>query len=186
MLSVIIPTQNSERALVPTLAALVSGATAGLIVEVIVADAGSKDETAAVADVAGCDFRVIEGTLGHRLKAAAEATRAPWLMFLRPGVVLDTPWTNEVGRFAQHPTRNLQAATFRRGSASQSALSEMLLLLSAALGASPRPEQGLLISKQFYQALGGHAEKSHDPETQLMRRIGRARCARLTTSAYLA
>ena len=42
MLSVIIPTQNSERALVPTLAALVSGATAGLISEVLIADGGSQ------------------------------------------------------------------------------------------------------------------------------------------------
>ncbi len=58
--------------------------------------------------------------------------------------------------------------------------------MSTALGALPRPEQGLLISKQFYQGLGGHAEKSHDSEAQLMRRIGRARCARFTTSAYLA
>jgi hypothetical protein len=186
MLSVIIPTHNSERPLVPTLSALVSGATNGLIIEVLVADAGSQDETAAVADVAGCDFRVIEGTLGYRLKSAASAARAPWLLFLRPGVVVDTPWTSEVGRFIQHPPRDLQAAVFRRGSASPSALSEIVLLLRAALGALPRPEQGLLIAKPFYEALGGHADKSHDPESHLMRRIGRARSARLTTAAYLA
>ncbi len=40
----------------PTLAALVPGATAGIISEVLVADGGSQDETAAVADVAGCNF----------------------------------------------------------------------------------------------------------------------------------
>ena len=42
MITVIIPTLESERSLVQTLAPLVSGATAGLITEVIVADAGSR------------------------------------------------------------------------------------------------------------------------------------------------
>ncbi len=56
MLSAIIATHESERALVPTLAALVPGATAGLLGEVIVADAGSRDATAEVADIAGCRF----------------------------------------------------------------------------------------------------------------------------------
>ena len=68
MLSVIIATRNSERALVPTLAALVPGATAGLISEVLVADGGSHDDTAKVADVAGCNFTVLEGPLARRLQ----------------------------------------------------------------------------------------------------------------------
>ncbi len=50
MLSVIVATHESERALVPTLAALVPGATAGLLGEVVVADAGSRDATAEVAE----------------------------------------------------------------------------------------------------------------------------------------
>ena len=54
MFSIIIPTHDSERALVPTLAALVPGATAGIVREVIVADGGSRDETEQVADIAGC------------------------------------------------------------------------------------------------------------------------------------
>ena len=54
MLSVIIATRNSERPLVRTLAALVPGATSGLITEVLIADAGSRDGTPAVADIAGC------------------------------------------------------------------------------------------------------------------------------------
>ena len=71
MLSVIIATKDSERALVPTLAALVSGATAGIISEVLIADGGSGDDTAAVAEVAGCNFFVLDGTTARRLKAAA-------------------------------------------------------------------------------------------------------------------
>ena len=73
MLSVIIPTRNSERPLVPTLAALVPGATTGLIAEVLIADGGSQDDTAAVADVAGCNFLMLEGSLAGGLKAAVSA-----------------------------------------------------------------------------------------------------------------
>jgi glycosyltransferase involved in cell wall biosynthesis len=184
MLSVIIPTRDSEQTLVPTLAALVPGATAGIITEVLVADGGSQDETAAVADVAGCNFMLVEGSLGRRLKTVAMSARAPWLMFLHPGTVLDAPWTGEVGRFVQQPARYGQAAVFRRGGPSQSTMREFWLLVSAVLGGLPRPEQGLLISSRFYEALGGHSERATDPETDLLRRIGRARCVRLTTNAF--
>jgi hypothetical protein len=186
MLSVIIPTENSDRTLVPTLAALVPGATAGLISEVLVADAGSKDETAQVADVAGCNFMVVEGLLGGRLKAAAAAARAPWLLFVRPGTVLDAPWTGEIGRFVQQPARYGQAAVFRRGGPTEFGLREFLALFSAVLGGLPRPEQGLLIASRFYEALGGHSERALDPEAELLRRIGRGRIAKLSTQAFAA
>src|SRR3972149_5743616 len=85
MLSVIIATHESERTLVPTLAALVAGAAAGLLGEVIVADAGSRDATAEIADIAGCRIISSNAPLGTRLKAAAGRTRTPWLLFLRAG-----------------------------------------------------------------------------------------------------
>jgi glycosyltransferase involved in cell wall biosynthesis len=184
MLSVIIPTQDSDRTLVPTLAALVPGATAGLISEVVVADAGSRDETAAVADVAGCNFITVEGPLGRRLKTAAAQARAPWLMFLRPGIVLDAPWTGEVERFVQQRARYGQSAVFRHGGRSQSTWEEIVGMIAAKLGGLPRPEQGLLIASAFYAALGGHSERVNDPEQDLLRRIGRARSVRLTTNAF--
>lgn len=184
MLSVIIATQDSERALVPTLAALVPGATSGIVSEVLLADAGSRDDTAAVADVAGCEFMLIEGKLGHRLRSAAAAARAPWLMFLQPGAVLDTPWTAEVGRFVQEPARAAQAGVFRRGGPTQASLREVLSLVTAALGALPRPEQGLVISKQFYESLGGHSDQAADPERALLRRIGRRRRVMLSTAVF--
>ncbi len=182
MLSVIIPTRNSESTLVPTLVALVPGATAGLITEVLIADGGSQDDTAAVADVAGCNFLVVEGLLAHRLKAAAAVARAPWLLFLTPGTVLDTPWTDEVRRFLQRG-RHAQAAVFRRGGA-QSTLRQFSLLLATTLGMPPRPEQGLLVAKDFYEAAGGHSGRTGDPERDLVRRIGRRRIVKLTTQAF--
>jgi hypothetical protein len=183
MLSVIIATLDSENALVATLAALVPGAMDGLVSEVIVADAGSNDGTATVADVAGCTFTVIEGPLGRRLKTAATAARAPWLLFLRPGTVPDAAWTSEVRRFVERSLPEPRAAVFRRGRAAQPALREVLSVLAAALGALPRPEQGLLIAHPFYDDLGGHSDAAADPETELIRRVGRRRMATLATGA---
>ena len=78
MISVIIATKDSERALVSTLGALVPGAAAGAVREVIVADAGSSDQTIDAADFAGCRILVLQTSLASRLRAAAKITRASW------------------------------------------------------------------------------------------------------------
>ena len=186
MLSVIIATKDSERALVPTLSALVSGATAGMISEVLVADGGSHDDTEAVAEVAGCHFIVSDGATARRLKGAAAKAKARWLLFLRPGTILDTPWSGDARRFVELATRPDMTAVFRRGAPFQSGLREALSMLGTALGARPRPEQGLLIAKEFYASLGGHAETAAEPEADLIRRIGRRRIVRLPCIAYSA
>jgi glycosyltransferase involved in cell wall biosynthesis len=183
MLSVIIGTLNSERALVPTLAALVSGATAGLVSEVIIADGGSQDDTAAVADVAGCSFVSLDASLGQRLKHAALTARAPWLLFLRPGIVLDTSWVGESQAFIERAAPDTRAAVFRRGTSTQAGVKEAFSLLVIAFGAGPRPDQGLIIPRDFYREIGGHAEAAADPESDVIRRIGRRRIARLSTRA---
>jgi glycosyltransferase involved in cell wall biosynthesis len=179
MLTVIIPTHESARPLLPTLAALVPGATAGLVREVVLADAGSRDATLEVADVAGCRVIVSTEALGSRLTAAAASARAEWLLFLRPGTVLESDWIADVSRFlelaelaeAEHP----QAAVFRRAPVSirtRPPLTEAIGLIFAALRA-PQAQQGLLIGKRLYQEMGGHRAAAADPENDLLRRLGR-------------
>jgi glycosyltransferase involved in cell wall biosynthesis len=191
MLSVVIATDNAERVLVRTLAALVPGAAAGVVREVIVADAGSSDATALIADAAGCRFDVILAPLGDRLRAAAAGARAPWLLFLRPGVVLDTAWVDEAQRFVEGAELGgrveARAAAFRPASEADtfgSTMAEGLRLIAAALGARPRPQQGLLISKTLYERLGGHTGK--DPESSFLRRLGRRRIVMLRSRSMMA
>ena len=189
MITVIIGTENSGRTLVPTLAALVAGAAAGAVREVIVADAGSTDATAEVADMAGCEFVVSKAPLARRLHEAAQRARAAWLMFLRPGVVLDPTWIQEAGRFVEQAERcgqsDAQAAVFRRAPSisSRSLLLEALGLLKSALNRRPHPEQGLLVSKRFYEQLGGHRVGVVDAETDLLARLGRKRTVILRSAA---
>lgn len=185
MLTVIIPTRESERSLVQTLAALIPGATAGLISEVIVTDGGSTDATAQVADHAGCQFSTSGEPLGARLKDAASVARAPWLLFVRPGCVPDTNWVTEVGRFMEDapmagPNRS---AAFRRAPDHHSPIAQALAALASAVFGRVKPDQGLLISKQLYRSLGGHRANASNPEADFIRRIGRRKIALLGASA---
>jgi glycosyltransferase involved in cell wall biosynthesis len=191
MLTAIIVTDESERTLVPTLAALVPGATAGLLGEVIVADAGSHDATAEVADIAGCRFMSSQAPLGARLKAAVTTTRTPWLMFLRAGTAPEPGWIAAVERFIE-AADNLDGAgcagVFRPPGAADllhPRLSELMALLRVMLGGGAKPEQGLLIARRFYDAIGGHPEGA-DAETALLRKLGRRRLAMLASGARIA
>ena len=191
MLSVVIATHESERLLVPTLAALVPGATAGLVREVIVTDAGSQDATAQVADVAGCRFVVTPGPLGARLRAAVVLARAHWLMFLRPGAVLDVTWIEEVSRFIREAEISGHAdyvAVFRSAAPARGRrpMAEALMLVAVALGVRPRPAQGLLIARATYDALGGHHVDGKDPERDFIRRLNRRQIVLLRSSAVTA
>jgi len=186
MLNVIVATHESERSLVPTLAALVPGATAGLIGEVVIADAGSRDATAEVAEFAGCRFVVSSESLGVRLKAAAASTRSPWLMFLRAGVVPDPGWVGAAERFIGMArfAASSRAAVFRPpgvGDLLRPSLTEIFKLMHAAL-CGARPEQGLLIARPLYESIGGHPAGA-DAEKALLRRIGRQRLATLGSVA---
>ena len=101
MITVIIPTLDSEGALVPTLSALVSASASGLVREVILADGGSRDETEKVADVAGCHFLKGPHDPGARLRAAAHQARGSWLLFLDPAAILQEGWMREVRAFVE-------------------------------------------------------------------------------------
>lgn len=192
MLSVVIATRNDAHRLVATLAALVPGATAGVVSEAIVADNGSTDDTAAVADVAGCRWLSSDSPLGDRLADAATSARAPWLLFLRPGAVLDAGWVAEVRRFIEAAEvsgrSDRLAAVFRRAPSPDTlrpALMEALWFVATSLWMRAHPDQGLLISKRLYVALGRHSGADADPETGLLRRLGGKRLITLRSGAVM-
>jgi glycosyltransferase involved in cell wall biosynthesis len=189
MLSVIIPTLNSERMLVPTLAMLVSGAMSGIVREVTIADGGSTDATLEVADAAGCAVLVSSEPLGSRLNAAAAAARSLWLMFLRAGTVLDATWPDETARFideTQPSGPSGTAAVFRKSISAlptYPVIFEALSLLKFGLFGRAHPDQGLLIDARLYDKIGGHRKTAPDPEADLLARLGRRRILMLRSGA---
>jgi glycosyltransferase involved in cell wall biosynthesis len=192
VITVIIPTLDSERALVQTLSALVSGSAAGLVREVILADGGSRDETEKIADVAGCHFLKGPHDPGARLRAAAHAARGSWLLFLDPAAIPQDGWMREVRAFVETMERGglaeRRAATFRlgfEGFGMKPRLAEAAAAARLAVIGRPRPEQGLLIARRFYDHLGGHKD-GKKAEERLFARIGRRRMVTLRARIVLA
>ena len=177
MLSVIIPTEGVEQPAVATLAALVPGAAAGVVREVLLLDRTGNGVIERVADVAGCHFLHFEGSHAAALAAGARQARSPWLMFLHAGAVLDHGWIEETTQFIQGVANSgrQRAGVFRyaRSPYADIGLADRFKFL-ARLIAGPLTDQGLLIARDHYERLGGHRPDSHRSETRLLRQLGRS------------
>ncbi|MBR0726423.1 glycosyltransferase [Bradyrhizobium manausense] len=178
MLSVIIPTEGVEQTAVATLAALVPGAAAGIIKEVLLVDGTSSGVIERVADVAGCRFVGCEGSSqGAALAAGAREARSPWLMFLPAGAVLDTGWIEETTQFIQAVAASGRdrAAVFRyaRSPYADTGFRDVLWSVARKL-VGPLSDQGLLIARDHYDRLGGYPPQARRSEARLLRRLGRS------------
>jgi hypothetical protein len=177
MLSVIIPTDGLEQPAVATLAALVPGAAAGLVREVLLVDRSGSGVIERVADVAGCRFLAFEGSRAAALAAGAGQARSPWLMFLHAGAVLDSGWIEETSQFMQGVASSgrPRAGIFRyaRSPYADMRLRDRLKSVARMI-AGPAAEQGLLIARDHYDRLGGHAPDARRSEARLLRQLGRS------------
>lgn len=177
MLSVIIPTEGAEHPVVATLAPLVAGAATGVIREVLLVDRGDNGVIERVADVAGCRFLPFDGSRAAAMAAGARQARSPWLMFLHAGAVLDHGWIDESAQFIQRASSgdHPRAAVFRyaRSPYSDRTLRDRLRSIGRMV-AGPLADQGLLIARDHYERLGGHALNARDAEARLLRKLGRS------------
>lgn len=161
MISVIIPTLNAERTLAPTLAALVPAVVEGIVQEAIVVDGGSTDETRAIAEAAGTQLIEAPRGRGSQLEAGASQARGDWLLFLHADTVLEPGWAEEAQSFMQRVQsgrRDQAAASFRFALDDDGFMPrfvEWLVGLRCHLLALPYGDQGLLISRNLYNRLGG-------------------------------
>src|SRR5581483_7448300 len=160
MISVIIPTLNAERTLGPTLAALVPAVVDGLVQEAILVDGGSSDETCLIADAAGAHLITAPRGRGTQLDAGAAAARGDWLLFLHADTVLEPSWAEEAKNFI-----------------------ERVVSLRCFLFALPYGDQGLLISRQLYDRLGGFRPIPLMEDVDLVRRLKRSEIAILASRA---
>ena len=176
MLSVIIPTDGVEQPAVATLAALVPGAAAGVIKEVLLVDRAGTGVIEHVADVAGCGFLSVQGSRAAAMAAGAKQARSPWLMFLHAGAVLDAGWIDETSQFIQRVSDSdrPRAGIFRyaRSPYSDRGLRDGIAFL-ARMVTGPYADQGLLIAREHYDRLGGYAD-ARRAEARLLRRLGRS------------
>lgn len=184
MISVLIPTLNPGPRLGAVLAALVPGAVEGVIKEVVAADAGSADGTLSLLDEAGCRVIASERGRGVQLRAAAQAARGEWLLALHADTVPGEGWIAAVERhMAQHPDKaGYFRLRFDERSAAAGVWEAGVALRNRAL-ALPYGDQGLLVRRDLYEAVGGYPDWPLMEDVDLVRRLGRRRLRALDAHA---
>lgn len=183
MLSIIIPTLNCKDELRRTLDALAMRPEAW---EIVVADGGSVDGTAEVAELAG--VRLITGPKGRggQLAAGADAAHGPWYLFWHADTHPQPGWVALVEHFITKPGHNFHAAYFRLvlGDPNPAARRvERVANWRARTFGLPYGDQGLLISEAYYDHLGGFRPIPIMEDVDLVRRIGKARLHELPSAA---
>jgi rSAM/selenodomain-associated transferase 2 len=173
----LIPTLNAANGLGRTLAAL-QGQVAGIVV----ADGGSTDGTLGIAAAAGARIVPAGGGRGGQLAAGAAAVTAPWILVLHADTLPGPGWIEAARAFAADPANADRAAYFRFAlddPAPEARRLERLVAWRCRALALPYGDQGLLIRRGFYEALGGFRPIPLMEDVDLVRRIGRARIAAL-------
>lgn len=183
MLSVVIPALDASAQIERTLQALAVGGGAD---EIVVVDGGSADDTRVLATRAGARVIAAPRGRGSQLAAGAKAARGDWLLFVHADTVLDTGWAAAVEAFLTEAANARRAAVFRFAlddGARAARLLETLVTLRCRLFGLAYGDQGLLIARRFYDALGGFRPLALMEDVDLVRRIGRRRLAILDARA---
>lgn len=186
MISVIIPTLNAAEELPRCFDSLIGAVVRGIVREVIVADAGSDDDTRAMADATGAHVVRSDNARPAQFAAGARIAKSDWLLFLNPEIALEHGWDAEAESFmTQSSFERPLAAAFRLAIddfGAGSRRKETLAALRCVLFGLPSGEQALLIPKRLYQKLGGH-RATPITDIDLVRRIGRTRLVMLRARA---
>lgn len=185
VLSIIIPTLNSNESLGHTLNAIF--ATRGDIAcEVIVADGGSIDDTRLTATQGGAIFLETRRGRGWQLAEGVAAAAGDWFLFLHADTRLGAGWAPAVEAFTGDRGSDRRAAYFRFAlddEAVAARLMEFVVAGRSRLFGLPYGDQGLLIGRGFYESLGGFKRIPLMEDVNMVRRIGRRRLEALDVVA---
>lgn len=178
-IAAVIPTLNARSGLAHAIASIRDG-----VRQVVVSDGGSSDGTQALARDLGAD--VIEGPAGRggQLKRGATAAHAPWLLFLHADTRLEPGWPQKAAAALGESKDRVGYFRFALDDAAARArrLESMVAWRSRALGL-PYGDQGLLIPRAVYDALGGYQDMPLMEDVDFVRRIGRRNLVAIDASA---
>ncbi len=185
-LSVVIPALNAAATLPATLASLAPFADRGLRIEVLVVDGGSTDDTVLTAERCGARVLTSARGRGRQLAAGAEAVAGRFLLFLHADTCLEADALRAVPAFIADPNAGHWAGYFRfrlddRAPAARRL--ERWVARRCRWCALPYGDQGLLLSRSLYRAVGGFQPLPLMEDVDLVRRLGRTRLVPLAGTA---
>ena len=183
-LSVVIPTLNAADRIGPCLGALSEGLMSGLIHELVIADGGSHDTLAELADALGARLVTAPQGRGQQLAAGAQAAHGEWFLFLHADTVLQPGWAAVVRAHIDSGPQRAGYFTLRFDTtAPMGRLVAAWANLRSTLFALPYGDQGLLVSRLLYRQTEGYPQIPLMEDVALVRRIGSNRLTRLDATA---
>ena len=181
---VVIPTLNEADHLPLLLEDL---AAVALPLEIVVADGGSSDATPALAAAAGARVVPTASGRGTQLRAGARAVRGDWLCFLHADVRVPALARRDLERAVADP--GCHAAVWRLAIAAPGWRFRALEWGAARRdrwGGLPYGDQGLLVRRALYDAVGGFAPIPIMEDVALVRALRRrAPLCRLPSSVQV-
>jgi rSAM/selenodomain-associated transferase 2 len=184
-LGIVIPALNAAPTVGATLASL-GAAGAPFDLDMLVVDGGSSDDTLSVAQAQGARTMTAPPGRGGQLAAGAAAVAGDWLLFVHADTRLEDGWVSAVADFMQAPENARRAGYFRLvldDTARAARRLERIVAWRARLLGLPYGDQGLLLSRELYDAVGGFRPLVLMEDVDLVRRIGRWRLAALPAAA---
>jgi rSAM/selenodomain-associated transferase 2 len=182
---VVVPTLNAADGLAACLAAVLP-----TVEQVIVADGGSVDETVAIAEAHGAVVLSVPRGRGQQLRGGADAAlidgKAEWLLFLHADTQLQDGWAEAVAAHVAQPKAAAMAAAFRfrlDDGAPAARRIEWLVEWRCRWLGLPYGDQGLLIHRALYQAVGGFRAMPLMEDVDFVRRLGRRQLCLLEANA---
>ena len=179
-LSIIVPVVDRETDLARTLSQLPPTG------EVIVVDGGSADASADIAEASGATVLRTGRGRAQQMRSGAQCAAGPWLLFLHADTRLNEAAWRAVDEYIGDAGSAGRAAALRfalddRGW--QARVLEAAVQVRVALFALPYGDQGLLIHRSLYEAVGGFADVPIMEDVDLVRRLGRRRLTQLAGTA---
>jgi hypothetical protein len=176
MIGVVIPTLNEEQSL-PALLEDLHELSRSVPLDIVVADAGSTDRTSAIAAAAGVCVLAAPRGRARQMNAGARVGQGEWLLFLHADVRLSAEARRTLVAAVQHAS-GIDAAVFRFAIDLPWFWKRFIELgqrMREAVWGLPYGDQGLLVRRELYDAVGGY------PDIPLMEDVAIIRRLRLRT-----
>jgi rSAM/selenodomain-associated transferase 2/rSAM/selenodomain-associated transferase 1 len=184
-LSIVIPALNAAASIGETIGALAEARQA-MRVEIIVVDGGSEDDTRARAKAAGGAVVAAPRGRGVQLVAGAKQASGRWLLFLHADTTLTASWVSAASAFMRAEANAAKAGYFKLtldDPAPAARRIETLANWRARTLGLPYGDQGLLMSRAMYDALGGYRDLPIMEDVDIVCRIGKRRLIELPATA---